>query len=122
MKKICKYCGQVYETKSRKSFMCKSKECIRQYDRERLNTENLVCESCGKEFKGKKGQRFCSNSCARKEQYYFIKCIVCGKEFKAKSTKTKYCSEECKNKETIMTIKCNYCGKEFKGTKDRKDC
>ena len=121
MKKICKYCGQVYETKSRKSFMCKSKECIRQYDRERLNTENLVCESCGKEFKGKKGQRFCCNSCARKEQYHLIKCVVCGKEFKGKSS-SKYCSEECKNKETIITIKCNYCGKEFKGTKDRKYC
>lgn len=70
------------------------------------------CALCGKEFMGRKNQKFCSLRCSWKvssRAYYLkkkgikeevmkntiLKCPVCGKEFTAKRANQKYCCTHC---------------------------
>ena len=64
-----------------------------------------ICEFCGKEFDGRKTQKYCCRQCVSKSQQKKIKvnCSYCGKELlrqpnELKYKKHLYCNSDCKNK------------------------
>lgn len=74
---------------------------------------NLICEECGEQFNGYKGQRFCSNICKSKylaksnRQKYIDKyllnpkyCKKCGKLIPYSKRKNIFCSQSCANSYT----------------------
>ena len=92
-----------------------------------------TCRICGKEFKPKPNELFCSPECRRenrnrkqRERYkkpVEVKCAHCGKVFEAKG-KRAYCSDKCRDaaytyrlnaerKKPEIAVKCKQCGKEF---------
>ena len=116
MKKICKYCGQVFETKSKKSISCNSPDCKKEHKRELDAKDRKVqCKTCGKYFIGKKGKKYCSDECRRKAQKEIKKCIDCGKEII--SIKNKQLCDECeKIRRMKHEKKCQRCGQIYKTT------
>ena len=116
MKKICKYCGQVFETKSKKSISCNSPDCKKEHKRELdAKDRKLQCKTCGKYFIGKKGKKYCSDECRRKAQKEIKECIDCGK--KIISIKNKQLCDECeKIRRMRHEKKCQYCGQIYKTT------
>ncbi|MCI8336959.1 MAG: hypothetical protein HFI72_07395 [Peptococcaceae bacterium] len=73
MLKTCIVCGKEFETNRPNQVTC-GKRCrrARMIERSRKyrqehQKEKLICLSCGKEFKGNKGQKYCSRGCASKE-------------------------------------------------------
>ena len=116
MKKICKYCGQVFETKSKKSISCNSPDCKKEHKRELdAKDRKLQCKTCGKYFIGKKGNKYCSDECRRKAQKEIKECIDCGK--KIISIKNKQLCDECeKIRRMKYEKKCQYCGQIYKTT------
>lgn len=85
------------------------------------------CENCGKEFKAKSKQRFCSILCTRSyatknldhNKLKYAKCIQCGKGIQVKiNTDTSKCKcEDCKRK--TLNKKCKVCGTLFNGKYDK---
>ncbi|HAQ02391.1 TPA: hypothetical protein DCQ22_00645 [Candidatus Nomurabacteria bacterium] len=61
---VCDVCGNTFRRKTRGPRFC-SKECRKLFiDREHPRKfKPLICETCGKEFPYRKGQRHCSQSC-----------------------------------------------------------
>lgn len=107
MKKICRMCGQEFETKNGRQQDC-GKPIIK------------VCEVCGKEFEGICSKNdvatTCSTECRYKRaslnrQKSYMKetkiCELCGAEFHPRSNTQKVCERE-------HFSKCIVCGKEFK--------
>ena len=92
------------------------------------------CEFCGKEFDGRKQQKYCCRNCASKSQEKKIKleCDYCGKIIfkqpnQINNSKHHYCSDICRNKHTGILqsgenhpnwnggdiyFNCEICGKE----------
>lgn len=114
MKKYCKNCNK--EISSNKDFC--SKSC-----KDKYNYNNKVelknCIICNKQFKGKRGQKVCSDKCKlRSQKKYFKICPICHKKFKGRGNST-YCSNTCyrisndKSKGNIIK-ECLVCGKLFK--------
>ena len=73
MIKKCIICGKAFEINRPKQVTC-GKSCrrarnienIRKY-RQTHQKEKLICLSCGKEFEGDKGRKYCNRSCANRE-------------------------------------------------------
>lgn len=112
--RICKICGEPFETKSSKRSICykdhyhKCPVCgklVLSKDTEHLNTccsyectrvakhryRKHICKICGKEFTPHTpNQQYCDDEFIRK-------CIVCGKSFKIKDARSTrmWCSYEC---------------------------
>ena len=128
MKKICKYCGQVFETKSKKSISCNSPDCKKEHKRE-LDTKDrkLQCKICGKYFIGKKGNKYCSKECKsigikEKHKTEIKKCSICGKNFES-FRGTEHCKECEIESKRIYNKECQYCGKIYKAfSNDSKFC
>ena len=107
---ICDNCGlefQKYESKIGKHNFC-CRECYSQYHSK--DTPICICEICGKEFKGSKGNanRFCSRACY--DKFHGIKnkervCPTCGKIFVAIQSEDKYCSQDCHLKQLHEYLK-----------------
>lgn len=100
-----------------------------------------LCSFCGKEFDGKKTQKFCCRDCVVKSQTtkVEVKCDYCGKTvlkqpYRLKEYKHQYCSRECQATHTgilqtgenhhnwngngaEITFNCENCGKEHKQKK-----
>lgn len=119
MKKICKYCGQVFETKSKKSISCNSPDCKKEHKRELdAKDRKLQCKTCGKYFIGKKGNKYCSKECKsigikEKHKTEIKKCSICGKNFES-FRGVEHCKEcEIEAKRTYNK-ECQYCGKTYK--------
>jgi hypothetical protein len=109
MNKICKLCGQPFETNSSRQSYC--------------NREiPYSCDICGKPMVIKcnpKSPHVCSRSCASKSSTTkeFV-CSICGNKFHPASSRQKYC------KRPIIKI-CDVCGKPYEsfcGDIDRKTC
>lgn len=73
MLKTCVVCGKVFETNRPNQITC-GKRCRRARNiesrrkyRQTHQKEKLICLSCGKEFEGNKGRKYCNRSCANRE-------------------------------------------------------
>lgn len=100
-----------------------------------------LCEFCGKEFNGRKHQKFCCRDCVAKSQTtkVEVKCDYCGKTvlkqpYRLKDYEHQYCSRECQATHTGLlrigenhpnwkqiTFNCDNCGKECKRVKSEYD-
>lgn len=126
MVKICKKCGNTFESLIGAKKYC-SEECSKtakkeqdkikhtRYKSENIARVDLVCEKCNENFKGKIGQKFCSKKCSKNSRLYKHKCIICENEFSDKTYHSKYCSQSCKVKARKNKYKviCKNCNKEF---------
>lgn len=119
--KFCLNCGNALE--GSRTFCNKS--CKNRY----YYTHNLFkkhCETCGKEFEGKYGEKYCSPECNIIGQRKNIKiCILCGNEYKGRGN-SKYCSESCYRLANSANIglelrTCYVCGRIYKAKKDQMD-
>lgn len=73
MLKTCVVCGKEFETNRPNQVTCGKRcrrarniESSREY-RQTHQKEKLICLSCGKEFEGDKGRKYCNRSCANRE-------------------------------------------------------
>lgn len=121
--KKCNKCGQVKfiekfsKDKNRKDG--RRNQCIRCRD----YRYEITCEVCKIKFKGKKGQRFCSNKCSSKTKERKIEfvCEWCGEkskvgEFAYNSNNNHFCSKKCyydycDSKRSILN--CDNCNKQY---------
>lgn len=123
--KICVQCKKIFIGKQKNSRFCSSVCRSRFYEATRPKREyNLICDNCGKEYKGSRNRskkeniKFCTSKC---EFEYFKKnnskteCVVCKKKFVPLTTRHKCCCRVCKDK--YMNYKkeriCEVCGKAF---------
>lgn len=73
----------------------------------------LICELCGEQFEGYKGQRFCSNECKNKHVSFYRKqknievylqspklCKKCGNIIPYEKRNNEFCSKSCSNSYT----------------------
>jgi hypothetical protein len=108
IKKICKQCGNEFETipsriRNGRGKYC-SRKCFHEFTR---NKEIRVCQKCGNEFEAhlsdiKRGRgKFCSRKCFHESREKKIRvCQKCGNEFEAhlsdiKRGRGKFCSKSC---------------------------
>jgi len=130
----------------RKTNYC-SKKCMNERPKIMLHESKSrkVCEVCGKEFKGRKETKCCSNKCRSKSITTSVKvnCSYCGKEITVRKSRIKrsklfYCSHKCKGKNRtginhfnytggIPSLVCVTCGKSYTSYKNgsrfcSKDC
>ena len=107
----------------RKELSWFEKNGIFYHNEEDLNYSTYICKQCGRKFKSKKFNKFCSKECENKSRIKYIKknCIICGKEYECESSEkdwSEFCSDLCMNQynnENFWNGKhiCINCGKEF---------
>jgi len=98
---ICTVCGTEYKkpaSKAEKSKFC-SKTCK---DKNSAKYSTINCLCCKKEFKSKRGKKYCSRECyikVNKKERIDLKCDYCGIDYQKPIGKaTKYCSKDCQYK------------------------
>lgn len=111
MKKICKYCGAVFETEKVDKLYCSFK-CRNNYAAKLRKMRGgkkfrrlTKCKYCGEEFEARQpNQVFCSLKCSQRYHQKNraprpprppLKCQYCGKYFSPKAHSKKYCSKSC---------------------------
>lgn len=115
MKKLkCAYCGQEFETESRRQKYC-NRQCQIKASNEKKKPKKKKCPNCGREFQPDRHHReYCSVLCLkkadlerRKARYEAVeekkrswtyspqKCEICGKTYTPHSGNSRFCSPEC---------------------------
>ena len=127
MEKNCEYCGKAFRPDKGHSYQkyC-SRECERAYwkdNRSKLRKKfTYVCKNCGKEYQRARSDtnQYCSRECAFNdigtwrrldvvgEKRISKVCPICNNEFQANRSESAYCSISCKEAATFKI--CAYCG------------
>lgn len=108
IKHICRYCGNSFNSRIKKSKYC-SRKCkdSSQIDVVRLNIRKSGrCLMCNKEFYPKLNKKFCENKCYSlylKKPKIKKECRYCKKQFDVENKKKDklYCSRECQTKHFV---------------------
>ena len=113
--KNCIVCKNAFNPNSSVQKLC-SNECIQEwnkiYYKNKYQSFEHNCVECGKEFKGTKNAKWCSDECKKQYQHkqklnraqqrrdlekhkYDGECSYCKKQFKGRKNQ-KFCSEDCR--------------------------
>lgn len=116
--KVCLHCGcDIQDNKYGNKKYCSDSCRKKSYYKHKICDK--VCTVCKKPFKGRIGQKVCSDKCSLKAQQNTRKtCPICGKRFNARGNGL-YCSDKCyrtANSKTkgLMNTTCRVCGKPFR--------
>ncbi len=102
----CKSCGVTVQQEAgsgRRLKYCSDK-CRRAEDNRASGSHDCVCGTCGKQFRGYKNKRFCSERC----RWPFRRgdrgeCQHCGAEFAKKKKSQRFCCFECNTADAAKT-------------------
>ena len=142
--KICVVCQKEFQSNNPNKIVCFYMECRRKLNSKNARERNfkigktktyvgmkINCKFCGKEFKAKKHQKYCSEDCKKDNNkkkiehtlYRYQKneeeCFTCGKLFIKKSKQHKHCSSDCLNLGSRIK-RSNKRGLEYRPAKGRK--
>lgn len=120
----CKSCGEIVKQspgRGRRLQYCSDKCRIAEYNRAG-GSHDCVCDTCGKQFRGDKRRRFCSEQC----RWPFRlgdrgECQHCGADFAKKQRRQRFCCLECNAADMAKTPRraakiytCMNCDKPFR--------
>ena len=116
----CIICGKDFTSRHPQTKTC-CKECSeenkRNYarkfqkdTRERRHSHLKMCKGCGKLFKGRKTQLFCTAECYLNHQEKKLPkndliCEICHKPFKAVRNDSKYCGKVCRSVASLRRMR-----------------
>jgi hypothetical protein len=102
----CKSCGATVQQESGRGRRLKycSDKCRRAEENRAGGSHDCVCDTCGKQFRGDKKRRFCSERC----RWPFRlgdrgECQHCGADFAKKKKQQRFCCFECNTADAAKT-------------------